>query len=415
MTGMEIVLTVLAMALCLLAEGFFSGSEIGIVSADRLKLRHDASQGSTGAKLALRMLEKPEWLLSTTLVGTNIFVVTNTTLATALMIGLVGEHGSWLAIFLAAPLIWVFGEIVPKSVFQQKADAITPIAILPLRVFMFLFWPILLVFTLIASAVSKLVGEKSASANPFTLREEILTMVRMSGEQSDIEPIEQDMIRRMFDFSETSAREIMVPLIEVVGVERGMDVGQAVAMASQHAHKRLPVYEQRVDKVVGMVDAMELLGIDHGESLDAFVRPVAFVPESKSIQDLLVDLRRAHQLMAVVVDEYGGAAGIVTVEDIVEEVVREFQDEYDLQEAPNQWLRKVADRDYLASARVDMDTLSELLGTDLPEGPYTTLGGFLLENHGDIPRPETAIHYREITFRVTRSSPQSIDEVRITW
>jgi putative hemolysin len=123
---MDIVTTLLVILLCLLLEGFFSGSEIGVVSADQIKLRHDAAKGSKGAKLAIAMLKKPEWLLSTTLVGTNIAVVTNTTMVTALMIHLFGDQGSWMAVVLAAPLIWIFGEIVPKSVFQQRADTLTP-------------------------------------------------------------------------------------------------------------------------------------------------------------------------------------------------------------------------------------------------------------------------------------------------
>ncbi len=144
---MDILTTLLIMAVCLLLEGFFSGSEIGVVGADTMKLRHDAAKGSKGAKLALKMLENPEWLLSTTLVGTNIAVVTNTTMGTALMIHLFGEQSSWLAIVLVAPLIWVFGEIVPKSVFQQRADTITPRIIFILRFFSYLFFPVLIVFT----------------------------------------------------------------------------------------------------------------------------------------------------------------------------------------------------------------------------------------------------------------------------
>lgn len=174
---MDIVLTILIMVLCLLLEGFFSGSEIGVISADQIKLRHKAAKGSKGAKLALKMLEKPEWLLSTTLVGTNIAVVTNTTMATALMIHLFGEYGSWLAVVLVAPLIWIFGEIVPKSVFQQRADSVTPIIIFVLRFFSLLFYPILFVFSFLTNLLTKLTGGESR--NPFTLREEIVTMLQM--------------------------------------------------------------------------------------------------------------------------------------------------------------------------------------------------------------------------------------------
>jgi Mg2+/Co2+ transporter CorB len=144
---LDIPVTILIMLICLAAEAFFSGSEIGVVSADRMQLRHKAAQGSRGARLALVMLEKPEWLLSTTLVGTNISVVTNTTMATALMIHLFGEQYAWLAIIIVAPLIWIFGEIVAKSVFQQRADAITPVAIFVIRGASYLFLPILALFS----------------------------------------------------------------------------------------------------------------------------------------------------------------------------------------------------------------------------------------------------------------------------
>jgi putative hemolysin len=136
---MDILLTAILILICLVMEGFFSGSEIGVVSADQIKLRQEAAKGSRGAKLALHMLKKPEWLLATTLVGTNIAVVSNTTIVTALMIQVFGENNSWLAIVLVAPLIWIFGEIVPKSIFQQRADTITPRTISLLRLAFYVF------------------------------------------------------------------------------------------------------------------------------------------------------------------------------------------------------------------------------------------------------------------------------------
>ncbi len=162
---MEIGVTLLIMLVCLAGEAFFSGSEIGVVSADRMKLRHEAARGSRGAKIALRMLEKPELLLSTTLVGTNISVVANTTLATALMINLFGEQYAWLAIILVAPFIWIFGEIVAKSVFQQRADVLTPIIIYILRGASYLFWPILLVFSLLTRVLAKKLAVKGIAVN----------------------------------------------------------------------------------------------------------------------------------------------------------------------------------------------------------------------------------------------------------
>ena len=413
----EIWITALLMVVCLIAEGFFSGSELGVVSADRMKLRHDAAKGSRGARLALEMLEKrPEWLLSTTLVGTNIAVVANSTIATALMISLFGEAGSWLAVFLVAPLIWVFGEIVPKSVFQQRADVLTPYVIYILRFFSFLFWPLLIFFVTLSKFLSRLAGSRDEH-NPFTLREQIQSMVQMPPQEGgDIQAIEKTMIRRMFNFSETSVYKVMVPLIDVSAIERRSTVGDAVRLAVRCAHVRLPVYDERIDRVIGVLNTMDLLGVAESEPIESFIRSTRYVPGSKSAESMLVELRKDGDAMAVVMDEFGGAEGIVTIEDIIEEVVEDIQDEYDRQEKPAEWLKKLGHHDYLVSARADPAMLLEKLGLKLPgKGDYDTLSGFLLEYAREIPKPGTTIEVENIKFTVQRATPQVIQEVQVRW
>ena len=410
---MDIAVTLVVMVLCLLAEGFFSGAEIGIVSADRMKLRHEAAKGSRGARLALEMLKKPEWLLSTTLVGTNIAVVTNTTMATALMIELFGEQGSWLAVILVAPLIWVFGEIVPKSVFQQRADTITPRAIFPLRLASYLFFPLLLVFSVVTRVLARLFG--NPAQNPFTLREEIITMLLMPVQEGDIQPVEKKMIRRMFNFSETTAHEVMVPLIDVVAVERGITCGEALKVAAEQAHIRLPVYDERIDRIVGVLNTLDLLGVAAEQPIEPSIRTARYVPASKSIKDLLLDLRKEGDVIAVVVDEFGGAEGIVTIEDIVEEVVEEIQDEYDAKEQSSQWVRKVGERHYVVGARIELDRLADELGIALPQGRFATLAGFLLDQAGEVPATGTVIDVAGVSFTIQRATPQAISEVRVRW
>jgi putative hemolysin len=410
---MDTLLTVILILGFLMMEGFFSGSEIGVVSADQIKLRHAAAKGSRGAKLALHMLKKPEWLLATTLVGTNIAVVSNTTIATALIIQLFGQHNSWLTIIFVAPLIWIFGEIVPKSIFQQRADAITPRTIFLLRLAFYVFYPILAIFTLITRLLTWSFGQPNQ--NPFTLREQILTMLQMPAAGGDIQPVEKDMIQRIFSFSETTAYEIMIPLIDVVAVEQGATCGEAIALAKARAHIRLPVYTERVDKVVGVLNVLQLLDADAHQPIKPFIREVRFVPPSKNISELLLDLRKDGDTVAVVVDEFGGAAGLVTMEDIMEEVVEEMQDEYDSGEKPVQWVRKISKKDYIVSARIEVDNLEEELGIQLPKGKYATLAGFLLEKSGEIPAPGTVIKANGIDFTIERSTPQAIQEVRVRW
>ena len=408
---MDVLITLLIMLACLLAEGFFSGSEIGVVSADKMKLRHDAANGSRGAKLALSMLKEPEWLLSTTLVGTNIAVVTNTTMATALVIQLFGAQASWLAIAIAAPLIWVLGEIVPKSVFQQHADTITPVVIFPLKGASYLFWPILFVFSYLSRFLTSRFG--GVSDNPFTLREQIVTMLEMPAGKGDIEPAESDMIRRLFSFSETTVEEAMVPLIDVVAIDRNSTRGEAMRLAAQHFHVRLPVYEERVDRVVGMLHVLNLLGLDPEQPIAPDVKPVRYVPGAMPGRELLHELRREGDVAAVVVDEFGGATGLVTVEDIMEEVVEDIEDEYDSRAKPTQWIRKLSDREYLASARIEIDTLEEKLGIQLPAGDYVSLGGFLLSKLREVPAAGAVVDVDDVIFTIERATPQAIQEVRI--
>ncbi|CCQ73031.1 hemolysin family protein [Magnetospira sp. QH-2] len=408
---MELLPGILTMILCLALEAFFSGSEIGIISADRMKLRHEAAQGSRGAQLALEMLKKPEWLLSTTLVGTNIAVVSNTTIATALVIDMVGERYSWLAIVIVAPLIWIFGEIVAKSIFQQRADAITPRAIFVLRAASYLFYPLLLVFTGVTKIVARVLGG-GKTLNPFTLREEIVTMMEMSAAEGDILPDEKNMIRRVFNFGETTVGDVMMPLIEVAAIECGASCGDARRLAIDTAHKRLPVYDERIDRVTGCLNALELLCEEADQSITPFIRSVRYVPKTKSIEDLLLSFRREGDVIAVVVDEFGGAEGIVSVEDILEEVVGELEDEYDT-ETP--LIRRIGEKEVLVDARIPLPTLADEAAVTLPEGDYESLAGLLLQITGEIPDQGSHLNYQGYEFIIEKADGRRVEKVRIRW
>ena len=412
---MDIFTTVLIMMLCLLLEGFFSGSEIGVVSADQMKLRHKAAKGSKGAKLALKMLEKPEWLLSTTLVGTNIAVVTNTTMATALMLHLFGDNGSWLAVVLVAPLIWIFGEIVPKSVFQQRADVLTPVVIFVLRFFSMLFFPILVVFSFLTNLLTKIAG--GDAKNPFTLREQIVTMLQMPASSGgDIHPVEKNMIKRMFNFNETTVNDVMLPLIEVTAVEQGITCGEARKISSSKAHVRLPVYSQRIDRIIGILHTLDLLGMEPDAPITDHIRPAVYVPGGKSIKELMIELRGEGTVVAIVVDEFGGAEGIVTIEDIMEEVVENLEDEYDLgTKQRHNLIQRIAENEYLVSARIEIDDLCNTLDIYLPKGNYATLSGLILSRLHSIPAEGTVIKEDDITLTIHRSTEQVIQEVNIKW
>ena len=411
---MEIFITLLIILICLILEGFFSGSEMAIVSADQIKLRHQAAKGSKGAKLALKMLEKPEWLLSTTLVGTNISVVTNTTIATALMIQLFGDNGSWLAIIFIAPLIWIFGEIVPKSIFQQRADDITPYAIFILRFFSIVFYPILLIFSFLTKLLSKLSGVEHQ--NVFTLREEIVSIVHMPATpDGDISPVEQTMIKRMFNFSETKVCDVMTPLIDVVAVEKGISCAEAREVSVQKAHVMLPVYNQRVDEITGVIYTLDIIAAAPDKPITDYIQPAFYTPGSKSIRVLMSELRKEGSVMGIVVDEFGGAEGIITMEDIMEEVVDDMEDEYDTHEqTPTDYINALSKNEYIINARIELDLLCEKLKIDIPKGDYTTLAGYIIDKVQGIPKKGTNIEVNGISLKIQKSSEKTIERVKIS-
>lgn len=409
---MDVWIIPLLIVLCLLVEAFFAGSEIAVVSADRLHLRHLAAKGSHGAQLALEMLQKPEHLLTTTLVGINIAIVTNASLSTVFVIELLGQEMSWVAIFVSAPLIWVFGEIVPKTIFQQKADILAPRIIYVLKAASLLFFPIIFLFSYAFKFISVIFGLTN-KASPFTLRDEIDMVLQMRVHESDILPMEKNMIRRMFNFGETKVRGIMVPLIDVRSLECGVSCGQAMQEAREQAHLLFPVYADRVDNIVGYVNAVHLLGVVDAHPIRPYIKPVRFIPGSKNIEDLLNDFQRDGDGLAMVVDEYGSCEGMVSLEDILERVVGEMRDEYDVEKTSAVLWKKLESGAFLVNARMPLAALRDELSIVLPEGNYETLSGFLLDRFRDIPTVGENIIYDGFEFVVTKSGRHAIQEVRV--
>jgi len=207
----------------------------------------------------------------------------------------------------------------------------------------------------------------------------------------------------------------MLPLIEVTAVEKGISCGEAREVSARESHIRLPVYDERIDRIIGVLHTLDLLRSDPEQPISDFIRPALYVPVSKSIKELMLELRKKGTVVAIVVDEFGGAEGIVTLEDIMEEVVEDLEDEYDEVDEDEHWVRRMGTTDYIVNARIELDELSEKLGIELRQGRYTTLAGFILNRMHAVPPQGTVIVENNISLTVYRSSAQSVLEVRINW
>jgi magnesium and cobalt exporter, CNNM family len=379
---MNVAVLVLA---CLLVSAFFSAAEMAFIAANRIRLRHLAEQGSRVARGYMEAFRRPERLLSTAMMGVTIAHVSASALTTALLLSWLGRRAPLWATVILTPIMLVFGEILPKALTQQRATAVALWIFDPLRGAAWILAPLVWIANTLVGGILRGLGYRE-QRDPFVSRDDLrlLFQVEPIG-VTDVKEEERDMIEGIFDLGETTVREIMVPLVDVVAVPEEASVEEAVGKIRESGHSRLPVYRERIDHVIGVVTALDILqrGATE-ETVKALLRPGYYVPETKRIDDLLREMQRQRIQLAIVVDEYGGSEGIATAEDIVEQIVGEIEDEHEKQPST---LTPLPDGSYLVAARLGIDELNEALEWDLPKKDYETVGGLVLSVLGRIPRP----------------------------
>lgn len=410
--------TLLLMLVLLLLKGFFSGSEIALVNADKIKLHHKAKQGNKGAQLVLKMFETPDVLLGTTLVGTNIATVLLVTIGTLWTINIFGERGDLYAFLLFTPLFLIFGEVVPKSVYQQKSDELAPILIYPLRAFSVLFYPIVYIFSRIARLGVRLTGGR-ADNNFLITREQIRAVVDMAERSSDVGIFDRERIKRAMRFADTTVGEAMVPVTEIVALNQNRDTKRAVQLVRRLGFNRLPVYSRNIGNIGGIVTltTWDLMDPEMAEKpLEELIKPAHYVSPYQTIDQLLPILKERDDHMAIVVDEFGSAIGMITLEDILEEVVGEIDVGYDFDEYLPRRKRNVETLEegvYLIDARLPISEASEILGIELSSGESHTLGGFVMTRLRHIPQEGEYIDAAGYRFTVEQANERAVVKLRV--
>jgi len=406
------MISILVIIACIICAAFFSGAETAFVSCNRIRIRHLAKGPDRNAQVAERLLAKPEKVLATTLVGTNIFIVLGVVMATTFAGDLLHNYkglGGVVATLVMTPVILIFSEAIPKAYFYWHADTITLRIGRIIRFFSLLFSPLVILSTFLTRSFTTLMGDESPK-NPFVTRDELRVLMWESGRLGILEKHEQDMIHHIFKFRETAVKSVMVPLVAVDAIEVNRKVASALKMIGERGHSRLPIYEGRIDNIIAYVSVADLMGKHPNTSIKKVLKPVLVVPETKSIADLLLDLKARGEHLAVVVDEYGGVSGIATLEDIVEEIVGEIEDEYDL---PEKEQAGPEPGGIIVEGSRGLDRLNEEFDLTLPEGDYETLAGFIMSLTGRIPHKGEKIRYEGITFEILESSDRAIQRIKV--
>jgi CBS domain containing-hemolysin-like protein len=416
---MDGITTLLVMLLFLLLKGFFSGSELALVNADKLRLHHKANQGHKGAKMVLKLFRTPEILLGTTLVGTNISTIVLTTLGTTWMIRTTGEYGDLYAILICTPFFLILGEVVPKSVYQQQSDVLAPIVIYPLKFFSLLFYPVIFIFSRIARLASRLVGGGKTEQNVYITREQVRMVVEMAERGSKVDNFDRSRIKRAIRFAETTVGEAMVPIAEVVAINRERSTKEAILIVRTRGYNRLPVYDRNISNVVGVVTLTTWDLMDRElprKPLAELIKPAYYVSAFQTIDELLPVLRNREDHMAIVVDEFGSAIGIITMEDILEEVVGEIDVGYDFDEylpKRRRVFETLGEEVYLMDSRLPISEANEVLGVNLPAKESHTLGGLLMTRLRHIPREGEFIIESGYRFTVEQATERAVLKLRV--
>jgi putative hemolysin len=394
---MDYATTLILVLLGILLEAFFSGSEIGMVSVNRIKMKQLAEDGNSAARSILKLLENPERLFATTSLGTNLAMVASTAIFTAFMVTHFGDSGEWMAMAIISPLIFFGGEIIPKVIFQHRADSLMLLMVYPLIFFNKILSPFTAWLSKTSAKVTNRVQLASAGEHKTFSRDQLRNVLSLESQTVDLGVTEKKIIHNIFNFGELRAEHCMGPLIQMTAIKDTATMMEAHEVANDSGFSRVPVFHERMYNLIGILNTFDLLDqpID-STPITHLIRPAYYVPPSKKIDDLLKELQQRGLHMAIVVDEYGGCIGLITIEDLLEKIVGEIEDEYD---KPERTYKPYADGGYLVEGGTEISVLNDTLNWDLPTGGFDTLAGLAIDRLERIPNPGDQV--MEGLYRIT--------------
>jgi len=408
-TGTITILGVFSILVLIGLSGFFSSSEIAFFSLPQHRIDSMVDEGVKHANTVKALKDDPHRLLVTILVGNNIVNIAMSSIATALF-GLYLTQGQAViaATFGITAVVLLFGESAPKSYAVENTESWALRISRPLKLSEYLLFPMIIVFDYLTRYVNKLIGSSSAIESPYVTRDEIQDIIETGEREGVIEEEEREMLERIFTFNSTIAKEVMTPRLDVTAVSRGSTVEEAIEVCITNDHVRIPVYDGNLDNIIGIVNVRDLVRehqySEGGSSLDDVVQPTLHVPESKNVDELLAEMQENRLQMVIVLDEFGTTEGIITLEDMVEEIVGDI-----LEGDEDEPFERVDDQTTLVRGEVNIHEVNDVLDIDLPEGEeFETLAGFVFNRAGRLVEEGETFEYDGVEIEI-----EEVDNTRI--
>ncbi|AOR24789.1 HlyC/CorC family transporter [Clostridium taeniosporum] len=401
------------LVILLMLSGFFSMSETALMSVNKIRLRHMVEEGVPGAKLVDKLTEDPNKLLGAILIGNNIVNIAASGLATMLATNIFGAGGVGVATGVMTVLVLIFGEITPKSIAKQKSESVALKVSKPIKLTVIIFKPFVYIFTAISSFFIRILGGNPKATEPFITEEELKTMVDVSEEEGVLEDVEKEMIFNVFDFADLQVKDVMVQRVDVTALDSESTYEDVLKIIKEEQFSRIPIYNQTIDDVIGILNVKDLLMIENPRqnfNMSQYIREPFYTFEFKKILELFKEMKKTRNHIAVVLDEYGGTVGIVTIEDLVEEIVGDIEDEYD---EVNTSIEVIKDNEYIVDGSVRLHDVGDLIGIDMESDEFDSVGGFIIGELGRMPEENEEIKCDNIRFVVENIDKNRIKKVRI--
>ncbi|MGE5438874.1 MAG: hemolysin family protein [Bacteroidota bacterium] len=399
-------LTVLILLIVLSA--FFSSAEFAFVVANKIKFEIKARKNNLAGKTALYFFNSSQMFFSTILIGNNIVNITFASVIT-LFLGYYFHLSDLGILFISTSVLLFFGELLPKYLAREMADRVLMITIVPVRAVSFILYPVVKLTSLVSKFFSRGENLREESINMLFSREEIQMLVKESREAGLVNESETDILTRIIELGDQRVYEVMRPRTDIVGVEISSTLDEVLQVFIDSGYSKIPVYEDNLDNIKGVVLAYDLF--KNPQNLQAVMRPVIFVPDTKKSTEMLREFSTKRVSFAVAVDEFGGTAGILTMEDIIEELLGEIRDEYD---TDDEICRNVGENTYLIGGKVEIDYINDQLNLNIPEGSYATIGGYITSHIGRIPQQGENLTIERYKILIIRSTNKRIELVRVT-
>lgn len=413
------IFSIIIIALSIIFIAILSSSESSFIAVNKIRIRSLMEKGDSRAKAVQKLLDEHDKLFSTVILSGNLFTILATSIGTVLALKYFGKDGIIIATIVMTFLTVVFGELAPKTFAVTHSEKVSLLLARPVAFYIRLISPLVWIFKITSNLIIRMLGGKKKPVSPFVTEEEIKTMINIGEEEGTLEEEEKEMLHKVFEFGDKVVTEAMVPRTEIISIPDDSTVGDALKLVLEEGYSRYPVIKENIDSVIGILYVKDIVKqmaqgkIENYTPITEIVREAYYIPENKMVTELLDEMQKNKFQIAIVMDEYGGTAGLITLEDIMEEIVGGLQDEFEAMEGEKE-VEIIDERTFIVAGQTGLDEINELVGVELASQDFHTIGGFVFGLFRRLPKVGEQVRYHNLRFLILEMEDRKISKVKIT-